>query len=126
MIEIDSVAGEGWVTIRCRGALSNDDFAALARTIGELNPDRALLVFFDWLDIEQWSPSPPDANLVAPWRRAARRIMRVAIVHGRRFDRQAACLGAALREEGVAVRSWRPDQAVAATAWLSAAVAERS
>jgi hypothetical protein len=51
MIEIDSVAEEGWVTSRCRGALSNDDFAALARSIGDFNPDRAQLVFFDWLDI---------------------------------------------------------------------------
>jgi molybdopterin-biosynthesis enzyme MoeA-like protein len=52
--------------------------------------------------------------------------MRVAIVHGRRLDRHAAWLGATLREEGVAVRSYRPDQVVAAAAWLSATAAERS
>jgi len=45
-------------------------------------------------------------------------ITRGAIVHQPRLNRQAAWLAAFLREEGVQVRSWRPQSAADAAAWL--------
>jgi hypothetical protein len=45
-------------------------------------------------------------------------IARAALVHQPRLNRQAAWLAAFLRQEGVQVRSWRPQNADVAAAWL--------
>jgi len=59
---------------------------------------------------------------VTAWRKAAKAITFVAIVHDHRLNRQAAWLGAVLRDRGVTVRSWHPQESPLAAAWLHAQI----
>jgi hypothetical protein len=125
MIEIDSTPGSGIVTVRYRGAITNRELATLAAMVTSFESHGGMLIFLDWLGIDRWEFSPHEARGVAAWRRAARKIERVAIVHDRRRDRQAAWLAAILRKEGVSVRSWRPQNAGLAATWLRMSAATR-
>ena len=119
MIEIDCKL-DGITAIRHSGSITIREFADLASTVADLAlQDRGLLLF-DWLQVEHWLFSSPNAVDVTAWRKAAKAIRRVAIVHDHRLNRQAAWLGAVLRDRGVTVRSWHPPDAVLAVAWLRA------
>lgn len=106
------------IAVRFRGSVTNRELARLAAVIDGFDSNCGLLIFLDWLGIEHWVFGAPNANSVKEWRKAARNIVRVAIVHDHRVKRQAAWLAAILRKEGVCVRSWRPQHAATATAWL--------
>jgi hypothetical protein len=118
MIDVDSTLKDGVVTIRFRGAVTNREFIDLAATIADSKSTGRVLMHLDWVGIDRWAFSVPTANGVNAWRRARKVIVRAAIVHQPRLNRQAAWLAAFLREEGVQVRSWRPQNAAAAAAWL--------
>jgi hypothetical protein len=118
MIDVDSTLEEGVVTIRFRGAVTNREFIDLAATIANFGSTGRILVYLDWVGIDRWAFSVPTAGGATAWRRARNVITRAAIVHQPRLNRQAAWLAAFLREEGVQVRSWRPQNAAAAAAWL--------
>jgi len=118
MIDVDSTLEEGVVTIRFRGAVTNREFIDLATTITDFGSTGRIAVYFDWVGIDRWAFSVPTAGGVTAWRRARKIIARAAIVHQPRLNRQAAWLAAFLREEGVQVRSWRPQNAAAAATWL--------
>jgi SpoIIAA-like len=124
MIEVDTTLEEGIVAVRFHGAVTDQEFAELAAMIADFGSARGLLIFLDWFKIDRWDFSAPNANLVAAWRRAGRAIGRAAIVHDSRTNRQAAWLAAILRKQGVTVRSWRPQDAAAAAAWLCIHAAE--
>jgi hypothetical protein len=117
MIEIDPMQN-GTLVVRFRGSVTNGELACLAATISNFDLNCGLLVFLDWLGIDRWVFEAPNANSVKEWRKAAKRILRVAIVHDHRVKRQSAWLAAMLRKEGVGVRSWRPQYAAMAAAWL--------
>jgi hypothetical protein len=118
MISVDSTLEGGVVTIRFRGAVTNREFIDLATTIANFGSTGRILVYLDWVGIDRWAFSVPTAGDVNEWRRARNVIARAAIVHQPRLNRQAAWLAAFLRKEGVQVRSWRPQSADAAAAWL--------
>ena len=118
MIDVDSILEEGVVTVRFREAVTNRQFIDLAATIANFESTGRILVYLDWVGIDRWAFSVPTANGVTAWRGARKMIARAAIVHQPRLNRQAAWLAAFLREEGVKVRSWRPQNAAAAAAWL--------
>ena len=118
MIEVGPSMEEGVVTVRFRGAVTNREFIDLAATIANLGTVEMALVHLDWVGVDRWAFSVPTLSGLAAWRRARKMIARAAIVHQPRLNRQAAWLAAFLREEGVTVRSWRPQNADAAATWL--------
>ena len=118
MIEFDSTLEDGVVTIRFRGAVTNREFIDSAVAIANFGSTGRVLVYLDWVGVDRWAFSVPTAGGVTAWRTARHAITRTAIVHSPRLNRQAAWLAAFLREEGVQVRSWRPQNAAAALAWL--------
>jgi stage II sporulation SpoAA-like protein len=118
MIDVDATPRDGVVTIRLRGAVTNAEFIELAAAIVDSAATGRILLYLDWVAIDRWAFSVPTANGASAWRRARRVIARGAIVHQARLNRQAAWLAAFLREEGVPVRSWRPQNAAVAAAWL--------
>jgi hypothetical protein len=118
MIDVDSTLEEGVVTIRFRGAVTNREFIGLAATIANFGSTGGVPVYLDWVGIDRWTFSVPTETGVIAWRGARKMIARAAIVHQPRLNRQAAWLAAFLREEGVNVRSWRPQNAAAAATWL--------
>ncbi|RWM81490.1 MAG: hypothetical protein EOR81_05345 [Mesorhizobium sp.] len=121
MIEVDPNFGDGVVAFRHYGTMTEREFTDLAATVSHCAPHGAVLLLLDWLGIERWAFTAPQTDTLAAWRKAARALQCAAIVHDQRLNRQAAWLGAVLREEGVIVRSWPPQRAAAATVWLRAA-----
>lgn len=118
MIDVNSTLEAGVVTIRFRGAVTNREFIDVAATIANSGSTGRILLYLDWVGVDRWTFSVPTADGVTAWRRARNAIARAAVVHQPRLNRQAAWLAAFLREEGVKVRSWRPQHAAAAAAWL--------
>lgn len=118
MFEIDSTFGDDIVAVRHRGSVTDSEFIALAGTVADFSGRGDLRLLLDWVDIEDWTFSVPGGDALIAWRRAAKTIRRIAIVHDPRLNRPAAWLGAVLREEGVIVRSWRSQHAAQAAIWL--------
>jgi hypothetical protein len=75
-------------------------------------------VLFDWTGIEGWEPGTRQPALWPNWRAMAHPIKRAAVVHERRWNRQAALLAAMLRINQTQVRSWLPRYLPAALNWL--------
>lgn len=125
MMEIDCKL-DGIVVVRYGGTIAIYDFANLAAMVADFASQDHGRFLFDWLRVESWMFSSPDEVDIKVWRRAARVIDRVAIVHDHRLNRQAAWLGAVLRDRGVTVRSWHPLDVALATAWLRAEVLDHS
>jgi hypothetical protein len=118
MIEVDSSPQECVVTVRFRGAVTNQEFIDLAGTIANFRLKGSLLIFLDWQRIHRWVFCVPEAAGLSAWRDTGKIVERAAIVHRPRLNRQAAWLAAVLRSESVKVRSWHPEEAAAAVAWL--------
>ena len=118
MTSITSTVEDSIVKVRLSGTLTHGTLIAIAAAIADGDPSDAKLSLFDWLEIGSWDFSTPKEECIAALRTAAKQMVRVAIVHGRRVNRPVAWVAAILREEGVAVRSWRAQQVAAAVAWL--------
>jgi hypothetical protein len=118
MIEMNSTPKGEVVEVRFLGTVTDCEFVALAVEAARFAAPGAVLVLCDWLGIEHWEFSAPNEDGLAAWRRAARGIARVSIIHNHSLNRQSAWLAAILREEGVKVRSWRPQHAAMAASWL--------
>jgi SpoIIAA-like len=118
MIEVDSPSEDRIVTIRFRGSVTNREFIEFAPILADCKVMGGLLTYFDWQRIDSWKFTAPKAIDTIAWRNAGKIIKRTAIVHQPRLNRQAAWLAAVLRQEGVEVRSWRPQNGAAAAAWL--------
>jgi hypothetical protein len=119
VIEIDPLNGASIVIVRFRGRLSVSDLsgfdrAPLDRRAGH-NHIRAL---FDWTGVEGWEAETRDAARWPNWRDMGRSIERAAIVHERRWNRQAALLAAMLRINKAEARSWLPRNLPDALVWL--------
>jgi hypothetical protein len=118
MITVDSPGEDRVVTFRFRGLITNREFMDFAGTVYNFKVVGGLLTYLDWRQIDGWKFLAPKAIEATAWRNAGKLIERAAIVHQPRLNRQAAWLAAVLREQGVAVRSWRPQDGAAAAAWL--------
>ena len=118
MIDMDFTLDEGVLAVRFHGTVTDREFMDLAAKIADFEPMSDALLYLDWLAIDRWAPCAPKANREDVWRKASQVIKRVAIVHDRRLNRQAAWLAAVLRLEGIEVRSWQPERAAAGAVWL--------
>lgn len=118
MIEIDRRAGNE-ITVRLRGAQDTDEFLALATVlVAKRSGSPRLQVLFDWSELESWDFKQPSGLKLRAWTEAARSLECVAILHHRRWNRQAAWFAAVLRAGKAQVRSyWVPDREGAMT-WL--------
>jgi hypothetical protein len=77
-----------------------------------------LRVLFDWSELKSWDFKQPSRPKLRAWVRTAESLECVAILHHRRWNRQAAWFAAVLRCGNSQVRSyWLPDRE-GAMAWL--------
>ena len=120
MIEIAPLNGGSIVTVRFRGRLSVSDLRVFdAALLDRYAAQQHIRVLFDWTGIEGWEPGTGDPALWPNWRAMARPIDRAAIIHERRWNRQAALLAAMLRINKPQARSWLPRNLPAALVWLN-------
>lgn len=118
---IESESGFVGITVlRCRGVVPASELFILAGEASDSINVAPGLLMLDWSKVEHWPYAHPAAQDLAAWQAASTRIARVAIVHDRRLNPQAAWLGAALRGQAVTVRSWPPRQIGIALEWLKA------
>lgn len=75
-------------------------------------------ILFDWSDLVSWNFKMPASPEIQGWLRSADLIDRVAIVHHRRWNRQAAWFAAVLRTRNCQVRSYRSDDRDRGLTWL--------
>jgi hypothetical protein len=104
--------------IPLKGHVDMADFRAIGERLAVTRRSKPIVVLLDWSGIATWVFRPPARAELLGWLAAAEFIDRVAIVHPRTFDRQAAWLGALLRSRGCQVRSYRSDHVAPAKAWL--------
>lgn len=119
MIEIAYLSDESIVTILFRGRLSVFDLSVFEPAqLDRHARHEHIRVLFDWTGIEGWEPGTREPSLWPNWRAMARPIDRAAIIHERRWNRQAALLAAILRINKVQARSWLPRNLPNALVWL--------
>ena len=119
MIEIACLNGASIVTVRFRGKLLVSDLSVFETALSDRNAGlEHIRVLFDWIGVEGWGPGTGDSAWWPNWSDMARPIERAAIVHERRWNRQAALLAAILRKNKAQARSWLPRNLPAALVWL--------
>jgi NADPH-dependent ferric siderophore reductase len=120
VIEIACVNDESIVTVRFRGRLSVSDLNVFETALSDRHAGRQhIRVLFDWTGIEGWEPGTGDPARWPNWRDTTRPIERAAIIHERRWNRQAALLAAMLRINKAQARSWLPRNLPDALVWLN-------
>jgi hypothetical protein len=118
--------GASHIHIRVHGLQKTDEFLALADLFKERSsPAPRLVICLDWSDLVSWDFRPPGGDEITNWIGAAIFIKRVAIVHGHRWNRQAAWFAAVLRTGGVEVHSYAATDREKANAWLNSAQPSR-
>lgn len=119
VIEIACPNDEAIVTVRFRERLSVSDLSVFELALSNRHAGHERIrVLFDWRGIEEWEPGTREPALWPNWRGMARPIKRAAVIHERRWNRQAAMLAAMLRINKAQVRSWLPQNLPAALIWL--------
>lgn len=119
MIELDDRTDDEFVTARLRGLQSTSEFASFDQVLARMRGDREhFRVLFDWTALEGWDAKDQIASSCLNWKKGSLVIERMAIVHQRQWNRQAAVLAAVLRAESRLVRSWIPRDLSKAVAWL--------
>lgn len=99
------------------------DFLALADALATQQASRpSSNILFDWSDLVSWNFRTPANPEIERWLRGADLIERLAIVHDRRWNRQAAWLAALFRTRDCRVRSYRLDDRDRAMTWLISGV----
>ena len=120
VIELAPLNGEPIVTVRFRGRLSVSDLTVFETALLDRHAGHARIrVLFDWTGIEGWELGTREPTRWPNWRAMARPIERAAIIHERRWNRQAALLAAMLRINKAQARSWLPRNLPAALVWLN-------
>lgn len=106
-----------------RGQQDMSGFLALAEVLAAQQTSRPnSSILFDWSDLVSWNFRMPANPEVQGWLRSADLIDRAAIVHHRRWNRQAAWFAALLRTRNCHVRSYRLDDRDRAMTWLISGV----
>ncbi len=75
-------------------------------------------LLFDWSDLVSWDFQRLSRHEIQPWLEDTHFIHRVAIVHRRGWNRQAAWLSALLRNRDCVVRSYGQNDYRQAMTWL--------
>jgi len=76
-------------------------------------------ILFDWSELISWNFTRPPTADIKRWLACAEGTDRVAIVHQRRWNRQAAWFAALLRTKNCQVRSFSVDDRDRAVIWLN-------
>jgi hypothetical protein len=119
VIEIACPNDEAIVTVRFHGRLLVSELGVFETALSERHAGRQRIrVLFDWTGIEEWEPGTREPARWPNWRVMACPIDRAAIIHERRWNRQAALLAAMLRINKAQARSWLPRNLPAALVWL--------
>ena len=113
-----------FLTRRQAGDLARFDVAAIARELTLSLQARAPpsneppRVLFDWSGVTSWPYKASSQKDIEFWKETVPQISRVAFVHTRRWDSQAALLAALLRSANAEVRSFSPVKLNDAIGWL--------
>jgi hypothetical protein len=119
MIEVDRREGNSIAIIQIRGIQSTSEFLEAGdRLFGNARTPSRIL--FDWSELKSWPFSETKSASIAPWVNLAAQIGRAAIIHERRWNRQAAWVAAIMRLSRTQVRSWHCGERDQAIAWLRA------
>jgi len=111
------------IMLHLRGGVDMTDFLALADALATQQASRPRSnILFDWSDLVSWNFRTPANPEIQSWLRDADLIDRLAIVHHRRWNRQAAWFAALFRTRDCHVRSYRLDDRDRAMAWLTSGV----
>jgi hypothetical protein len=110
--------------LHLRGQLDTPDFLRLANLLAAQQASRKCSrLLFDWSELTSWNFTMASLSKNMDWLTCAGGIDRVAIVHHRRWNRQAAWVAAVLRTKNRLVRSFRFDERERAVAWLNVELA---
>lgn len=108
------------IELHLRGRLDTAAFLGLAHLLAARQASRrASRILLDWSELVSWHFTRPSIADVQHWLAFTKNVDRVAIVHQRRWNRQAACIAAVLRTKDCQVRSFRFDGRDRAIAWLT-------
>ncbi len=119
MIEVDRREGNSIVIIQIRGIQSTSEFLEAGdRLFGNVCARTPSCILFDWSELKSWPFRETKSASIAPWVNLAAQIGRAAIIHERRWNRQAAWVAAIMRLSGTQVRSWHYGERDQAIAWL--------
>jgi len=111
------------IMLHLRGGLDMRDFLALADVLATQQASQpSSNVLFDWSDVVSWNFRTPANPEIQSWLRAADLIDRLAIMHHRHWNRQAAWFAALFRTRDCHVRSYRLDDRDRAMTWLVSGV----
>jgi len=111
---------DGFLVLPLRGHLEPWDFPLLGSLIATRSAAEAVSRFLlDWSDVSSWNFRKPTDRELRVWLEDVSRIDRLAILHNSVANRQAALIGAALRERRCQVRSYRIADRDLAIDWLS-------
>lgn len=106
--------------LHLRGRLDTTAFLGLAHLLATQHAsERSSRLLLDWSELVSWHFTRPAIADLQHWLAYAEGIDRVAIVHQRRWNRQAAWLAAVLRTKDCKVRSFRFDGRDRAMSWLN-------
>jgi hypothetical protein len=126
---IEQIEGDlGFLTQRRAGDQPQFDIKAIARELTHSLNDstfsatrRPPRVLFDWAEVTSWPYKVSSQKCVQFWKEAVPPILRAAFIHDKRWDRQAAILGALLRMANTEARSFSPARLAVAVSWLASA-----
>jgi hypothetical protein len=103
-----------------RGSLSVSDLSVFGTALlDRYAGHQHIRVLFDWIWIEGWESGTGEPARWLNWRAMARPIDRAAIIHERRWNRQAPLLAAMLRINRAQAGAWLPRNLPAALLWLN-------
>jgi hypothetical protein len=114
----EDVAQE-FLVLHLRGDIAMKQFLALAHLLALEHASRPFAnLLFDWSDLLFWDFQPLARHEIQPWLEDTHFVERIAIVHHRRWNRQAAWLSALLRTRDCVVRSYGHKDYRRAMTWL--------
>jgi hypothetical protein len=126
MIKVEWREANSIVLIHIWGVQSTSDFLEaadrLSKNVHTYRPSRIL---FDWSQLQSWPFREAKSASIASWVSVAAQICRVAIIHERRWNRQAAWVAAIMRLSSTQVRSWHCEERDHAIEWLCAKSEEK-
>jgi hypothetical protein len=109
---------ESCVIFNIRGAVGRNVLVRLRRAVAESRKFGTQSLLVDWSDLDTCDvarPRPRNRTVIE----SVNGFERVAILHHRALNTQAAYLAALLRSNGVLVRSYRPSDRDRALDWLN-------
>jgi hypothetical protein len=126
MIKVEWREANSIVLIHIWGVQSTSDFLEAADRLSKnVHTYRSSRILFDWSRLQSWPFREAKSASIASWVNVAAQIRRAAIIHERRWNRQAAWVAAIMRLSSTQVRSWHCEERDQAIEWLCAKAEEK-